>query len=90
MTSTTRLQIQSDGSTSHSRLAAWVDEVAELTTPDRISWVTGSEQEWTTLTDGLVESGTFTRLNENLKPNSFNCAYDPSDVARVEDRTFIC
>jgi phosphoenolpyruvate carboxykinase (GTP) len=90
MTSTTRAQIKSDGSTSHSRLAAWVDEIAELTTPDRISWVTGSEHEWTTLTDGLVASGTFTRLNDNIKPNSFHCASDPSDVARVEDRTFIC
>jgi phosphoenolpyruvate carboxykinase (GTP) len=90
MTSTTRLQFHSDGSTSHSRLATWVDEVATLTTPDRISWVTGSDQEWKTLTDGLVASGTFTRLNPNIKPNSFHCASDPSDVARVEDRTFIC
>src|SRR5450631_3996527 len=90
MTSTTRAQIKSDGSTSHSRLAAWVAEIAELTTPERISWVTGSDQEWTTLTDGLVASGTFTRLNHNIKPNSFHCASDPSDVARVEDRTFIC
>ena len=90
MTITARAQIQSDGSTSHSRLAAWVDEVAALTTPDRISWVTGSDQEWKTLTDGLVASGTFTRLNKNIKPNSFHCASDPSDVARVEDRTFIC
>src|SRR5665647_3156051 len=90
MTTTAKLQIQSDGSTSHSRLATWVAEVAALTTPDRISWVTGSDQEWTTLTDGLVASGTFTRLNEGIKPNSFHCASDPSDVARVEDRTFIC
>src|SRR5664279_5477555 len=90
MTTTARLQIQSDGSTSHSGLAAWVAEVAALTTPDRISWVTGSDQEWKTLTDGLVASGTFTRLNEDIKPNSFHCASDHSDVARVEDRTFIC
>jgi phosphoenolpyruvate carboxykinase (GTP) len=90
MTTTARVQIQSDGSTSHSRLASWVAEVAALTTPDRISWVTGSDQEWQTLTDGLVASGTFTRLNENIKPNSFHCASDPSDVARVEDRTYIC
>jgi phosphoenolpyruvate carboxykinase (GTP) len=90
MTSTTRLQIQSDGSTSHNQLANWVDEVATLTTPERISWVTGSDQEWKRLTDGLVASGTFTRLNEGIKHNSFHCASDPSDVARVEDRTFIC
>ena len=61
-----------------------------MTTPDRISWVTGSDQEWKTLTDGLVSAGTFTRLNDDLKPNSFHCASNPSDVARVEDRTFIC
>jgi phosphoenolpyruvate carboxykinase (GTP) len=90
MTTTTEPEIQSDGSTSHNRLAAWVAEVAALTTPDRISWVTGSAAEWTTLTDNLVATGTFTRLNEDIKPNSFHCASDPSDVARVEDRTFIC
>src|SRR5450631_2774662 len=90
MTTTAQPQIQSDGSTSHSGLAAWVDEVAALTTPERISWVTGSDQEWTALTDRLVASGTFTRLNEDIKPNSFHCASDPSDVARVEASTFIC
>jgi phosphoenolpyruvate carboxykinase (GTP) len=90
MTTTTRLQIHTDGSTSHVRLAAWVAEVAALTTPDNISWVTGSDQEWKTLTDELVASGTFTRLNQDIKPNSFHCASDPTDVARVEDRTFIC
>jgi len=90
MTTAAELQIPSDGSTSHRRLADWVAEVAALTTPDRISWVTGSAEEWTTLTDKLVSTGTFTRLNEDIKPNSFHCASDPSDVARVEDRTFIC
>ena len=90
MTTTAEPRIHSDGSTSHGRLAAWVAEVAALTTPDRISWVTGSDQEWTTLTDELVSSGTFTRLNEDIKPNSFHCASDPTDVARVEDRTYIC
>ncbi len=90
MTTTADPQTHSDGSTSHGRLAAWVAEVAALTTPDRISWVTGSDQEWKTLTDGLVSTGTFTRLNEDIKPNSFHCASNPSDVARVEDRTFIC
>jgi len=90
MTTTARTQIQSDGSTSHGRLAAWVAEIAALTTPDRISWVTGSDREWTTLTDKLVSSGTFTRLNADIKPNSFHASSDPSDVARVEDRTFIC
>ena len=90
MTTTAKPQIQSDGSTSHARLAAWVAEVAELTTPDRIYWVDGSDEEWVTLTDELVSSGTFIRLNDDIKPNSFYAASDPTDVARVEDRTFIC
>ena len=90
MTTATEPQIQSDGSTSHGRLAAWVAEVAALTTPDQISWVTGSDQEWATLTDKLISTGTFTRLNEDIKPNSFHCASNPADVARVEDRTYIC
>jgi phosphoenolpyruvate carboxykinase (GTP) len=76
--------------TSHAGLQAWVDEVAALTTPDAIHWVDGSDEEWDALTTLLVESGTFTRLNPAKKPNSFHAASDPSDVARVEDRTFIC
>src|SRR4051794_30392360 len=78
------------GGTTHSRLAAWVAEVAALTQPDRIQWCTGSDREWTELTDQLVQAGTFTRLDPDKKPNSFHCASDPTDVARVEDRTFIC
>ena len=80
----------SEAPTSHTRLAAWVAEVAQLTQPDAVHWCTGSDEEWTTLTEALVEVGTFTRLDESKKPNSFHCASDPSDVARVEDRTFIC
>ncbi len=75
--------------TSHAGLQAWVDEVAALTTPDNVVWVDGSEDERDRLTTHLVESGTFVRLNDAKKPNSFWCASDPSDVARVEDRTFI-
>jgi phosphoenolpyruvate carboxykinase (GTP) len=74
--------------TTHERLLSWVREVAELTTPDRVVWVDGSDEEWKRLTDGLVEAGTFTRLAK--KPNSFWAASDPDDVARVEQRTFIC
>ena len=82
--------IPEDGGTTHAGLAAWVAEVAELATPDRIHWVTGSAAEWTRITEQLVAAGTFVRLNDQLKPNSFYCASDPTDVARVEDRTFIC
>ena len=78
------------GGTTHTRLQAWVDEVAALTTPDGVVWVTGSDQEWSRLTDRLVEAGTFTRLDPAKKPNSFYAHSTPNDVARVEDRTFIC
>jgi phosphoenolpyruvate carboxykinase (GTP) len=74
--------------TRHARLLAWVQEMAALTTPDQVVWVDGSDEEWERLTAKLVDAGTFTRLEK--KPNSFWCASDPSDVARVEDRTFIC
>jgi phosphoenolpyruvate carboxykinase (GTP) len=74
----------------HARLLAWIEECAELTRPDRVVWCDGSPAEWTRVTDLLVEAGTFTRLDGSKKPNSFWCASDPTDVARVEDRTFIC
>jgi phosphoenolpyruvate carboxykinase (GTP) len=67
-----------------------VTQVAELTTPDRVVWCDGSPEEWTRLTDELVEAGTFARLDPDKKPNSFYAASDPDDVARVEERTFIC
>ncbi len=76
--------------TTHARLRAWVDEVAALTQPAEVHWCDGSETEWDRLTDELVKAGTFVRLDPDKKPNSFWCASDPTDVARVEDRTFIC
>ena len=82
--------ISSTYRSSHQRLQSWVDEVAALTKPDQVRWCEGTPEEWTAITDELVESGTFIRLDENKKPNSFYCASDPSDVARVEDRTYIC
>ncbi|WP_374533201.1 phosphoenolpyruvate carboxykinase (GTP) [Phenylobacterium sp.] len=76
--------------TKHARLLAWVREVAELTQPDRVHWCDGSDAEWNLLTAELVKSGTLKALNPAKRPNSFYAASDPSDVARVESRTFIC
>jgi phosphoenolpyruvate carboxykinase (GTP) len=76
--------------TKNRKLLTWVRDVAELTQPDRIEWCNGSQEEWDRLTQLLVDSGTFVRLNEKLRPNSFLARSSPKDVARVEDRTFIC
>jgi phosphoenolpyruvate carboxykinase (GTP) len=83
-------QTMQSAPTTHQGILDWVTQVAELTQPDRIHWCTGSDEEWAQLTDSLVESGTFVRLNEQKKPNSFYARTDPTDVARVEDRTYIC
>jgi len=77
-------------STTHKKLAAWVEEIAALTTPDQIHWITGTDEEAAQLNQALVDSGTFIKLAEDKKPNSYYAASDPGDVARVEDRTYIC
>jgi phosphoenolpyruvate carboxykinase (GTP) len=76
--------------TRHARLLSWVEELAELTEPQAIHWCDGSDQEYDALAASLVAGGTFRRLNEARRPNSYLAWSDPGDVARVEDRTFIC
>ncbi|HUP68258.1 MAG TPA: phosphoenolpyruvate carboxykinase, partial [Acidimicrobiales bacterium] len=76
--------------TDNRELLAWVDEVAGLTQPDAVEWCDGSADEYDRLCQLLVDAGTFTRLSETKRPNSFWARSDPADVARVEDRTFVC
>jgi phosphoenolpyruvate carboxykinase (GTP) len=78
------------GTTTNQRLHAWVDEWAAILQPDDIYWCDGSAEEYERLCQQLVDSGTFTKLDEAKRPNSYWAHSDPGDVARVEDRTFIC
>ena len=76
--------------TTNKHLIRWVEKMADLTQPERIHWVDGSKAEYEKLCQELVDAGTFTRLSRKLWPGCYYARTDPSDVARVEDRTFIC
>ncbi len=90
MTASTVIPGLDSAPTTHPRLLAWVREVAELTTPERVVWCDGSEAEWQRITGELVRAGTLVPLDSAKRPNSFWARTDPTDVARVEERTYIC
>src|SRR5690349_4788998 len=74
----------------HEKLRRWIEAMVALCKPDAVHFCDGSQEEYDALCQHLVEQGTFIRLNDELRPNSFLARSDPTDVARMEDRTFIC